>query len=153
MKCCSTTHYKEEKVNGMQSIPLTFTYAERIDGADALLDGIQRFSTLRDFIADEFALASDTKPVIVKGQKKDIAGKKFSELDEQTQQTLLNEEIHVMELINATEEDIIDLFEALNSGKPLNPKQMRTIYENKELRETVRQLAEHEFIKTNADLY
>lgn len=85
----------------LKRIPLTFTYAERIKGNDSLLDGIQRFSTLRDFIADEFALASDTKPVIVKGQKKEIAGKKFSELDEPTQQTLLNEEMHVMELIDA----------------------------------------------------
>lgn len=136
----------------LKRIPLTFTYAERINGNDSLLDGIQRFSTLRDFIADEFALASDTKPVIVKGQKKEIAGKKFSELDEPTQQTLLNEEMHVMELIDASEEDILDLFEGLNSGKPLNAKQMRTIYENKELRETIKVLSEHEFIKTNTTL-
>lgn len=136
----------------LKRIPLTFTYAERIKGNDSLLDGIQRFSTLRDFIADEFALASDTKSVIVKGQKKEIAGKKFSELDEPTQQTLLNEEMHVMELVDASEEDILDLFEGLNSGKSLNAKQMRTVYENKELRETVRQLAEHEFIKINTTL-
>lgn len=60
--------------------------------------------------------------------------------------------MHVMELVDASEEDILDLFEGLNSGKSLNAKQMRTVYENKELRETVRQLAEHEFIKINTTL-
>lgn len=133
----------------IKQIPMPNCYAQYIDNILKPIDGVQRFTTIRDFYADEFALAEDTKDVIIKETSYTIAGKKFSELDEQVKDAFLNTEISMYEIMDATEEDIRDMFEGLNSGKPLNAKQLRPVYESNEFREAVKSLANHAFIQNN----
>ena len=133
----------------IRQIPMTCGYGQYLDNSFKPIDSVQRFSTLRNFYNDEFALVDTTKDINIKGQTYVLAGKKFSELDEKVKDEFLNTEMSVYDIIEATEEDIRDMFEGFNSGKPLNAKQLRVVYESNKFREAVRALSKHDFIQAN----
>lgn len=103
-------------------------------------------STLRDFINDKFALPANLLPVMINGEEKDISKKKYTKLDEATQGALLDAEIQIYEISDYTDEDVREMFRRQNSGKPLNPKQLRVVYGSNEFNAKVSQLANNEFI-------
>ena len=47
-----------------------------------VIDCVQRLSTLYDYVNDKFSLSKDLEPVEIDGTSYNIAGKKFSKLDE-----------------------------------------------------------------------
>ena len=55
----------------------------------------------------------------IDGTVYDIAGKKFSKLDEAVQEKLMNAELQMFEMANCTEEEVREMFLRLNSGKPV----------------------------------
>ena len=55
-----------------------------------VIDGVQRLSTLYDYLNDKFSLSKDLEPVEIDGVSYDIAGKKFSKLDEPVKDELLS---------------------------------------------------------------
>lgn len=97
----------------------------------AIVDGKQRLTTIWDFLADRFPLASDFR--VEKRNMPDLpadavaprAGQRFSEFDRHWREVLRQTFLSVVLIRNATEEDIEDLFSRLNNGEPLNAAEKR----------------------------
>ena len=52
------------------------------NGKQYVIDGVQRLSTIADYVEDKFSLSKDLEPIVLDGEIYEIAGKKFSKLDE-----------------------------------------------------------------------
>lgn len=131
----------------LRKYPINPTYAIKEDGVLSVIDGVQRLSTVRDFLSDGFALSKGMEPVIVNGEEKRLGGLKFSKLDEDTKDAILNSELQVYELVDCTEKDVREMFRRQNAGKPLNGKQLRVIHESDAFSDAVYSLATHPFME------
>lgn len=116
------------------------------NGSLSIIDGVQRLSTIRDYIGDKFSLSKDMDSITINGEEKIISGLKFSKLDEDTQTELLNAELQVYRMTDCTEKDIRELFARQNSGKPLNSRLLRVVRESDEFSNAVCSLANHPFM-------
>lgn len=96
------------------------------DKKQYVIDGVQRLSTIFDYIQGKFSLAKTLEPIIIDGESYDIAGKKFKKLDEKLQDELMSAQLQVCEISEHTEKDVREMFRRLNSGKPLNTSQKLT---------------------------
>lgn len=130
----------------LRKYPINPTYAIKEVGISSVIDGVQRLSCVRDFLSDKFALSKDMEPVMVNNEEKSLAGLKFSKLDEDTKDAILNSELQIYELTDCTEKDVREMFRRQNAGKPLNGKQLRVIHESDEFSEIVYSLATHPFM-------
>lgn len=130
----------------LRKYPINATYAIKENGVLSVIDGVQRLSCVRDFIANKFALSKDMESVIVNGEKKELAGLKFNKLDDDTKDVILNAELQMYELTDCTEKDVREMFRRQNAGKPLNGKQLRVVHESDEFSEVVYSLATHPFM-------
>lgn len=131
----------------LRKYPINPTYAIKEDGILSVIDGVQRLSTIRDFLSDGFALSKDMEPVIINEEEKLLGGLKFSKLDEDTKDAVLNSELQVYELVDCTEKDVREMFRRQNAGKPLNGKQLRVVHESDAFSDAVYSLATHPFMK------
>lgn len=123
--------------------------AEVTDKGWSIIDGIQRITTPKSYVNNEFQLSRKLKPVVIDGVEYTIAGKKFEKLDEEVKDALQTAEMQTYELRDATPEDIREMFKRLNSGKPLNKAQMAAIYLNDEMGKAIREIMDHPlWIKT-----
>lgn len=130
----------------LRSYPLDPIRCEvKEDTIGYVFDGIQRSTNIRDFLQDVFSLPKSLKPVTLDGIEYEIAGKKFSELEENVQDKIKNYEILIYNFINCTEEDIREMYRRQNSGKQLSGTQKRTAIESDELSRVVFALADHAF--------
>lgn len=137
----------------LRKYPINPTYAVKENKTLSVIDGVQRISCVRDFVQDKFALSKDMEDVSVNGEDKNLSGLKFSKLDEDTKDVILNSELQIYELTDFTEKDVREMFRRQNAGKPLNGKLMRVVYESEEFSNSVYSLATHSFMKklmTNA---
>lgn len=105
-------------------VPPVYTISE--EGVQYVIDGVQRLSTLKEFYNDEFSIPKNTEPIIIDGTKYDIAGLKFSKLDQVVKDDLDSSAITVYEITEYTDKDVREMFRRLNSGKPLNTSQKLT---------------------------
>lgn len=105
-------------------VPPVYTISE--DGVQYVIDGVQRLSTLKGFYNDEFAISKKAEPVIIEGTEYNIAGLKFSKLDQVVKDELDSSAITVYEITEYTDKDVREMFRRLNSGKPLNTSQKLT---------------------------
>lgn len=131
----------------LRKYPINATYAIKEDGVLSVIDGVQRLSCVRDFIANRFSLSKDMEPVEVNGEEKNLAGLKFKKLDEDTRDAILSAELQMYELTDCTEKDVREMFRRQNAGKPLNGKQLRIVHESDEFSEAVYALATHPFME------
>lgn len=137
----------------LRKYPINATYAIKEDNTLSVIDGVQRLSCVRDFIANKFALSKDMEPVAVNGEEKNLAGLKFKKLDEDTKDAILSAELQMYELTDCTEKDVREMFRRQNAGKPLNGKQLRIVHESDAFSDAVYSLATHPFMNklmTNA---
>ena len=137
----------------LRKYPINATYSIKENGILSVIDGVQRLSCVRDFIANKFALSKDMEPVIVNGEEKNLAGLKFKKLDEDTRDAILSAELQMYELTDCTEKDVREMFRRQNAGKPLNGKQLRIVHESDAFSDAVYSLATHPFMNklmTNA---
>lgn len=130
----------------LRKYPINATYSIKENGVLSVIDGVQRLSCVRDFIANKFALSKDMEPVVVNDEEKNLAGLKFNKLDEDTRDAILSAELQMYELTDCTEKDVREMFRRQNAGKPLNTKQLRILKENDEFSEAVYSLAMHPFM-------
>lgn len=141
---------KKQKTDLIDSLlrkyPINATYGIKEDGIVSVIDGVQRLSCVRDFIADRFSLSKDMEPVSVNGEEKSIGGLKFSKLDDDTKDVILNSELQIYELTDCTEKDVREMFRRQNAGKPLNGKQLRIVHESDAFSEAVYSLVTHPFM-------
>lgn len=123
----------------------TYTIVEE-DGTLSVIDGVQRLSTIRDYIENGFALSKDMDSVIINNEEKNLSGLKFEKLDEDTKSEILNAELQIYRMTQCTETDIREMFRRQNAGKPLNSKLLRIVKESDEFSDAVYSLANHPFM-------
>lgn len=127
----------------LRKYPVNPTYAIKENGILSAIDGVQRLSTIRDYLSDVFALSKTLDPVFINGEEKIIAGKKFSKLDEETQDALKASELQVYELTDCTEQDVREMFRRQNAGKALNSTQLRTAIESDAMADIIFSITSH----------
>lgn len=130
----------------LRKYPINPTYGIKENGVISIIDGVQRLSCVRDFLSDQFMLSKDMEPVMIGTEEKSLAGLKFSKLDEDTKDVILNAELQIYELTDCTEKDVREMFRRQNAGKPLNAKQLRVVNETDEFNDAVYTLATHPFM-------
>ena len=130
----------------LRKYPINATYGIKENGVISIIDGVQRLSTVRDFLSDKFALSKNMESVVVNGEEKSLEGLKFSKLDEDTKDAILNAELQVYELTDCTEKDVREMFRRQNAGKPLNGKLMRVVHESDKFSDAIYSLAHHPFM-------
>lgn len=142
---------KKQKSNLIDSLlrhyPINPTYGiVETDGTLSIIDGVQRLSTIRDFIGSKFSLSKDMENVIINGEEKNLSGLKFNKLDEDTQSEILNSELQVYRMSDCTEKDVREMFARQNAGKPLSNKLMRVVHESDDFSNVVYSLTNHPFM-------
>ena len=130
----------------LRKYPINPTYGIKEDGVISIIDGVQRLSCVRDFLSDKFALDKRMESVLVNGEEKSLAGLKFSKLDDDTKDAILNSELQVYELTDCTEKDIREMFRRQNAGVKLNSRQLRVCEECDEFSKAILSLAHHPFM-------
>lgn len=103
----------------LMRIPLPVFYvAENDDGKMVVVDGLQRFSTFRNFVDGGLKLRLPNHP--------DLNGKQFSELESKFKNRIedCNLTLYVIDS-KAPERARLDIFDRVNSGVPLSRQQMR----------------------------
>lgn len=116
-------------------------------GKQYVIDGVQRLSTLSSFLNDEFALSKNLKPVEIENESYEIAGKKFSKLDEPVADALNSAQIQVYEITEYTDKDVREMFSRLNSGKPLNTTQKMTPNMSDYMSDAIVDIVSHPFFE------
>lgn len=142
---------KKQKSNLIDSLlrhyPINPTYGiVETNGTLSIIDGVQRLSTIRDFIGNKFSLSKDMENVIINGEEKNLSGLKFNKLDEDTQSEILNSELQVYRMSDCTEKDVREMFARQNAGKPLSNKLMRVVHESDDFSNVVYSLTNHPFM-------
>lgn len=131
----------------LRHYPINPTYAiVEENGTLSVIDGVQRLSTIRDYVGNKFALSKDMNTVTVNGEEKNLSGLKFEKLDEDTKSEILNAELQIYRMTQCTETDIREMFRRQNAGKPLNSKLLRVVKESDEFSDAVYSLANHPFM-------
>lgn len=110
-----------------------------------VVDFKQRFTGLAAYANNEFALSKNLKPVVIDGVSYEIAGKKFNKLDEAVRDRFNNRDLTVITMVDATPEEISDIFDRINMGHPLSNGHKRSTIESDKLRDIVYSLASHPF--------
>ena len=132
----------------LRNYPLDPIRAElKEDEKKYIFDGVQRATTICKFLNDEYKLSKDLKPVVIDGEKYEIAGKKYSELDESVKDKISDYELIVYIFSGCTDEDIREMFRRQNNGKPLSNTQKRTAIESDTVSEIIFSLADHPFFE------
>ncbi len=104
-----------------------------------VLDGKQRLTVLNSFLKDEFRLD--------KSYSDEYAGKKFSELDEDIQNTIKNTEITINIYQGLTEQETEDVFCRLNNGQQLSNDNIYRAHMGAELRAFVDEATSKPFME------
>jgi hypothetical protein len=86
----------------------------------SILDGQQRLTTLFAYMNDEFPLHASTECVEMDGFIYDIAGKRFTELEEELQDQIKGFRFNIQCLENYTYDEVERLFYNINSGVALS---------------------------------
>ena len=82
-----------------------------------IVDGQQRLRSLIDFAEDKFALGS---------RAQEFRGLRYSTLSDEQKETFLSYRISVDQLINASDDDVLEIFSRLNSYTvPVNAPELR----------------------------
>lgn len=115
------------------------------DGIRYVFDGVQRSTNICNYVNDGYRLPRSLKPVVLDGVEYEIAGKKFSQLDEAAQDKIRTSEVTVYMFTGCTEEDIREMYRRQNNGKSLSNTQKRTAIESDAMSEIVFSLADHPF--------
>lgn len=131
----------------LRNYPINPTYSVKENGKLAIIDGVQRLATIRDFLDSKFALSKHLKPVIINGEEKNIAGLRFKKMDDDTKEAILNSELQVYEITDYTEEDVREMFRRQNAGTALKPSQKLTSAQSKEITSLLFELSSHPFIQ------
>lgn len=123
------------------------TYTVLENGKQYVIDGVQRLYSVYTFINDGYKLSKNLEPIIIDDETYEIAGKKYSKLDEKVRDELCSAQLQVCEISDYTDKDVREMFRRLNSGKPLNTAQKMTPDMSDELSDVVSNIVSHPFFK------
>ena len=88
-----------------------------------ILDGKQRLTSIRDFLAGEYRLDENTPTFKVEGNEYELAKFRFDELPEEVKDTILSRSLDVYKIEDALDSEIEDMFYRLNNGTSLSQQQ------------------------------
>lgn len=123
----------------------------------AIIDGIQRLSTIRDFINNQFPLSKDMDDITYYDENENkeltinLSGLKYRNLKSEIKQTILSTELRFYEITEYTDQEIRDTFSRLNAGKPLNQKQLRKTLTTIPFQEAITDILSLDFMKPITD--
>ena len=115
----------------LYGFPVPVFWANKVDGVNEkgksikiydLLDGKQRITTLCKFVKGEFAL-TNVPSIMFEDEMYELEGKKFEDLPEDMQETILAYSLTVKSYDNMSDDQKRELFKRLNNGKPLSTKE------------------------------
>lgn len=118
-----------------------------MDEKQAVIDGVQRLSTCYSYINDGFSLSKNLEPITIGENTYEIAGKKFSKLDDVVKDELMSAQIQVYEITDYTDKEVRTMFSRLNGGKPLNTAQKMTPDMSDELSIIINEIISHPFFE------
>lgn len=128
----------------LKILPLPAIYAieekqdwgrDKLENRKVVLDGKQRLTTIRDFVNDKFALHKSIKPIEIDGEIYEVAGKKFSQLEEVIRDRITDNKmiIYTCNENDITEAEKKEVFRRLNNGKQLTNAQKNSVYLDEDL--------------------
>lgn len=126
---------------------INLIYIWKKDDKKYVIEGKQRITNLLRYKQDKFALSKKIKPIEIDGEVYEIAGKKFSKLDEAVREKLMSAELQTFEMANCTEDEVREMFLRLNSGKPLNRAQKLVAILDYSVSESLQKIMQHPFWK------
>lgn len=85
-----------------------------------VLDGAHRLSTLFSFMNDEFSLHGAVPAIDIDEGIFELAGKKFSDLEQELQNLLNSFKLSLQVISHATDEELTTLYTNINSGRELS---------------------------------
>ena len=112
--------YRDEQLN---------LYNERLE----IVDGQQRLHAIAEYLRGRFALLDPSEentrfPLFLRKTKTPWAGKRFSDLDDSLQDRVNGFGLTVVEIEEASKDQVRDLFVRLQSGTDLKPQERRDAY-------------------------
>lgn len=128
-----------------------FYFGRRADKKYEVFDGKQRSNAIYGFMNDEYALSGDT-PFVTdeEGIPYEIAGKRFSELEEWMQDAIKDYSLTIYYFEDITEDERAELFYRINNGKALTSIELVRV-KTKCIKE-FQQIAAHEVISGSVSL-
>lgn len=100
-------------------------YLRRVESSSfewEVVDGQQRFRTIWEFLEGDFDLSEESADLPEFG---DLAGRRYKNLSHEAKDKLHGYPLSVVEIQDASESEIRDLFLRLQEGVPLNPAEKR----------------------------
>jgi len=143
---------KSELIESLISgIPIPPIYHIRLEDTEgkvtfATIDGIQRTSTICDFMDNKFALVG-LDLVTVDGKEYDINRMKYKDLPEEVKDAFLNGEFTACQILEYTNEEVKKVFSRVNSGKPLTSAMKRTALQDDKFTDVMYDLCNHVFFE------
>lgn len=116
-------------------------------GKQYVIDGVQRLGTISDFLNDGFSLSKNLKSVEIEDTTYEIAGLKFSKLEQSVKDAICDAQIQVYEITEYTDKDVREMFSRLNSGKPLNTTQKMTPNMSDYMSDAITDIVSHPFFE------
>ncbi|PSO13392.1 hypothetical protein C7E20_03100 [Sphingobium sp. AEW4] len=101
-----------------------------------VVDGQQRLATIFEFLSDELELTDETAA--------EFGGKRYSELPDQVSDQVDDFEIDFDEIEDASDEDLMEFFQRLQSGIQLNSSERLNAI-NSKLKTFCKKMAKHKF--------
>lgn len=143
-----STKMKADLIDSIfRKYPINPTYAViEADNKEAIIDGVQRLSTVRDYLDNKFALSKDMESVVINGEEKNLAGLKYEDLDDDIKNELGKSELQIYRITDYTEKDVREMFRRQNSGKPVSSKLLRVVYESDEFSTMINDFINHPFM-------
>lgn len=117
------------------------------DGISEIIDGVQRLSTCRDFYNDIFSLHKSIPNITIDGIEYEIAGKKFSQLDEALQDLFKSKTIVYYTIEDYEDWEVREMFARLNGGKALNTIQKLAPLMSDDLNDAIVEIINHDFFE------
>lgn len=148
-----------------RNIPLNPTYmieeTTNVDYGDKLgkkrvmcnfaIDGVQRLSTIRDYIANRFKISkkyTNMLPnIVIDGEEIDITGKYFKDLEDWVKEYFMARELQIYVLTNFSDEEVREMFRRQNAGSPLTNAQKNVVLLSDGLRDEIDTVVVHPFWK------
>lgn len=111
----------------------------------SILDGKQRLTTIMSFMKDEFKLSKTLENVTINKKEYVIANRKYSQLDEEVKETMLDRDLMLCWLRDYTDEEIEEQFYRFNNGTTFTKQQKAVCVLGDELATKVKQVSENGF--------
>ena len=117
-----------------------------------VIDGKQRLTTINSFVNDEFKLDKSMPAIMIGEETVELAKKKYSDLPEELQVKIKETEILQVKYKDYTDEQISEIYAALNNGTPLSADQKLRAALSSDVLEACDEVAESEFFTNVANI-